>query len=157
MQPAATTNKKHAEATLEQKEIEKLIELENDPQIRLQLMIMNRINLSLITNTETIHEIGDKLEEHLTNYDSRTKIEDEILNKGKGAWKVIAWIVAAVQTVGIVIWNDVRSNLNSFQEQLVDNKYVHAIYDLRLKKLEDYHIHGSNGEKIYLPSQDKNK
>jgi hypothetical protein len=129
----------HLRLTEEQKEIEKLIEEENDAQIRLQLMIMNRINLSLIANTKTIHEIGAKLEEHLTNYEARTKVEDEILNKGKGAWKVIAVIIGIIQAIGLILWNDVRTTMDKTSQALLENSYSHSVFDLRVKKLEEYH------------------
>jgi len=74
----------------DQDEIERLIELEDDAKVRLQLIIMNRINLSMIANTSTINAVATKLDAHLTHFEERTKKEDELLNKGRGSWYLVA-------------------------------------------------------------------
>ncbi len=140
MEPKKTERRSSPSSQLiaEQEKIEKLISEEQDTKVKLQLMVMNRINLSLIANTNTIHEIGDRLEEHLVNYEQRTRVEDEILNKGKGAWKVVAWIVGIVQAIGLVLWNDVRTNMDQTHQHMLENNYAHSIFELRVKKIEDF-------------------
>lgn len=73
-------------------EISEMIKQENDPKIRLQLMVLYNINLSLIANTETVNDIDTQLKTHLEEYSKRTATEEALINRGKGAWKVLAWV-----------------------------------------------------------------
>ena len=120
----------------EQTEIESLIAAEDDPKMRLQLMIMNRINLSLIANTHTINEIATKLENHLSLYEQRTAAEQALLNKGKGAWRVVAWVIGAVQVIGLGIWADARSDLASIHTALEQSRTSDVRMEQRLTALE---------------------
>lgn len=123
----------------EQDEIEKLIAQEDNPQLRLQLMIMNRINLSLIANTRTTDEIAIKLEKHLKNYEERAIESDALLNKGRGAWKVMAAVIGFVQVIGLGIWAEATHDISSIHIALRDEIVRDAQYKLRIETLERYH------------------
>jgi len=78
-------------------EIEELLRDANDPKDRLMLIVLNRINNSLVSNSELTRtsselnrQMAARLEEHITSY-------EENLNKGRGAWKVIAWVLGLLQ------------------------------------------------------------
>ena len=120
----------------EQDEIEKLIAQENNPQLRLQLMIMNRINLSLIANTRTTDEIAEKLEQHLEQYQLHASKEEALLNKGRGAWKVVAIVIGAVQVIGLGIWNEARSDIASIHTALQAESLLSEKTNFRLDALE---------------------
>ena len=111
------TNKR-GEDTKEQRDIEELIASENNPKIRLQLIVMNRINLSLIANTETINEIAEKLDAHLSVYNAQTIEQQALLNKGKGAWRIAAWILGIVQVVAVASWVDSRAEITQIHNSL---------------------------------------
>ena len=86
----------------EHDEISELIKMENDPKNRAFLIILQNINLSLIANTTTVMEIDEQLKTHLVEFKTRASREDELLNKGKGAWRVVSYGLGLCQL--IVIW-----------------------------------------------------
>lgn len=121
----------------EQLEIENLIATEDDPKIRLQLMVMNRINLSLIANTHTINDIAVKLDEHLTSFTAHVSREDALINQGRGMKRVGVILMGLLQ--GLVVWGlytvtDAVSAINTAQ---LSNAVQHAQFDTRIKVLED--------------------
>lgn len=93
------------------RDIENMILQEDDPKQRAFLIVLNSINNSLIANTDTIRNVSDKLESHLQNFDTHTKEEDARLNKGRGAWKILAWVIGIAQVVALGIWNEARSEI----------------------------------------------
>lgn len=102
-------------------DIEAMIAEENDPKQRAFLIILNSINTSLLANTKTIQDVSRSLEDHLERYDAHVASEEALLNKGKGMWKVMAWVLAAVQTIaiGLVVRVDTHmSDINKSIESL---------------------------------------
>lgn len=120
----------------EQQEIEKLIAEENDPKIRLQLMVMNRINLSLIANTKTINDVAEKLDAHLTKFEQHTAQEEQMINQGRGAWKVVSWVIGIVQVIGLAIWVSANEEIASIHQSIAEDQAQHAAIDKRLSLLE---------------------
>jgi hypothetical protein len=106
-------------------DISLMIAAEDDPKQRAFLIVLNSINLALEANTVTVKEISFKLETHLLAYNQSTKDSEEIINKGKGAWKVIAWVIGIAQLVGMAGWYQLRTDMaelttNSRNVQLAD-------------------------------------
>ena len=92
-------------------DIDQLIMQEDDPKQRAFLIVLNSINNSLIANTETIKDVSEKLDAHLTSYENHVEQEDALLNKGRGAWKVMAWVISGVQVIGLGIWAMAREEI----------------------------------------------
>jgi hypothetical protein len=78
-------------------DIEHLIAGEEDPKQRVYLIVLNNLNNSLVANTDTIRSVSSKLDTHLANFEIYTRDKDAMLNKGRGAWKVAAWILGVAQ------------------------------------------------------------
>lgn len=78
-------------------DIEHLIAAESDPKQRVFLIVLNNLNGSLIENTQATASIGQKLDAHLSNFESYTKDKDRLLNQGRGAWLVAAWVLGLAQ------------------------------------------------------------
>lgn len=129
-------NQRRAADGKEQHDIEKMIEAENDPKIRLQLIVLNRINLSLIANTRTTDDIADKLESHITAFDTHRKTEEALLNKGRGAWLVAVWVLGAIQLLSITIWSDASSEMTAVKEAITSGTVKVAQLDTRVGVLE---------------------
>lgn len=102
----------HARVATED-EINDMIAQENDPKVRLQLMVLQNINASLIANTKTVNDIDKQLTEHLREYVSRTQIEEAFINKGLGAWKIIAWVGGIAQAIILALIVNVSSELKA--------------------------------------------
>lgn len=132
----ATEYTRRTSDAAEQHNIDMLIADENDPKIRLQLMVMNRINLSLIANTETVTSLKDKLDTHLNEYEKHIEYNNKLLNQGKGAWKIIMWVLGIVQVLTIAAWADYRSDIKSISAQLATDNSRHSVIDTRLNALE---------------------
>lgn len=95
-----------------QDEINSLIRAEQDPRTRAMLLVLAKISSTLSANTTLTRDIGNKLEEHLERYEAKAAIDADLQSRALGAWRVVAWILAAVQVVALSIggWvvNEVR-------------------------------------------------
>lgn len=95
-----------------QDEIDTLIRAEQDPHMRAMLLVLAKISSTLSANTALTREIGDKLEQHLVRYEAKAAADADLQSKALGAWRVVAWVLAAVQVVALSIggWvvNEVR-------------------------------------------------
>lgn len=117
-------------------DIEQMIAAEDDHKQRAFLIVLNSINNSLIANTHTIQEVSDKLETHLTNFETHTREEDALLNKGRGAWKVAAWVVGVAQVVGVGIWADTRNDIKTLHAAVAALTASDSRMDARVAVLE---------------------
>lgn len=109
-------------------DLDHLIAQEDDPKQRVFLILLNNLNASLIDNTKATSIIGSKLDEHLTNFEVYTKDKDQLLNQGRGAWKVAAWVLGLAQVVAGVVWMDIRA-------ELADMHVTDARMELAVSKL----------------------
>lgn len=98
--------------------IEEMIAEESDPKDRAFLLVLNNINKALVQNTDTIREIAKKLDAHVAKFESHTAIEDAMLNQGKGAWRVTAWVIGVVQVVGLAVWADSRAEIEAMHKEI---------------------------------------
>jgi hypothetical protein len=113
-----------------------MIAEENDPKQRAFLIVMNTMNVNLVANTETIRVISSKLDGHLSNYDIQTKLEQEWVNKGKGMWKVLAWVLGIVQTVVLLVCVQLRTNLADIHTTLTIISQENAMQEARLNSMD---------------------
>ena len=124
-------------------DIEQMILSEDDPKQRAFLIVLNSINRSLIANTETIREVSEKLETHLEHFENHTKTEEALVNKGRGAWKVAAWVIGVAQVIGLGIWNEARTEIKDIHLALQKEQTMLMQLESRVLFVEK--IHG--GEK----------
>jgi hypothetical protein len=110
-------------------DIESLIAEESDTKQRVYLIVLNNLNKSLVANTETILSVSQKLDTHLTNFETYTKDKDELLNKGRGMWKVAAWVLGVAQLVAGAGWMTIRGEMNRMHE--TDVRIEKAVNELR--------------------------
>lgn len=113
-------------------DLDHLIAQENDPKQRVFLILLNNLNGSLIDNTKATSSIGSKLDAHLTNFERYTKDKDELLNQGRGVWKVAAWVLGVAQLLAGTVWFGMKSELSE----------LHAT-DVRIEKALTNIIKGS--------------
>lgn len=122
---------------LDQQNIEEMIALEDDPKIRLQLMVMNRINLSLIANTTTINEINNKLMEQVNRFEQHDRREQAILNRGKGAWTLFMWVILVMQSIIGWGWYDTRSDLRELHVNISEIRSKDAGIEATLSGIKE--------------------
>lgn len=92
-------------------DIEQMILEEGDKKQRAFLIVLDSINKSLIANTDTIREVSSKLETHLEQFEAHTAQENALLNRGRGMWTVVAWVIGTAQVIGLGIWNEARTEI----------------------------------------------
>lgn len=117
-------------------DIEVMILEENDPKQRAFLIVLNSINQSLLANTALTHSVSTKLEEHLENFTEHAEKEEAIMNKGRGAWKVAAWVVGIAQVFAVMLWTDTRTTMITLADAVVGLKITQAEHTSRLDRLE---------------------
>ena len=124
-------------ATNPQFDIGKMIAEENDPKLRVLLLLVNAFNENLTDNTTAIQNRGQKFDEHLTNFEQRAAQDDAMKNQGKGAYKVVAFVIAAVQVIGMAIWMQAREDIKEIHAAIADGKTAVTRFEERLKALEN--------------------
>lgn len=92
-------------------DIEQMILQEDDTKQRAFLIVLHAINTNLVANTKTIREVSVKLEEHLQQFEEHTTKENALLNRGRGMWTVVAWVIGVAQVIGLGIWNEARTEI----------------------------------------------
>lgn len=145
------TNRRETDSK-EQHDIDKLIAEENDPKVRLHLMVMNSMNRNLIANTEATHAVAGMvsnvdmdLKAHLANFELHTAEEakrniahDRLISNGKFGWKIASWVIGVVQVLGLVIWNSASTDINAIHAAIHKAEQVDASLDKRLTILEKF-------------------
>lgn len=121
-----------------QADIDQLIAEEEDPRKRLHLIVMNRINLSLVANTQTIKNVSDKLEAHLEAFERRSKEQDALVNKGKGAWRVIAVVLGILQVGSVWLGSVIIDDMKRTHEDIKSIATEQARRDVRIRYVEEY-------------------
>lgn len=134
----------------EQHDIDKLIAEENDPKVRLHLMVMNSMNRNLIANTDAtnavaamVTNVSKDLEAHVESFEAHTRAEeayikqqDARINQGKGAWRVIAYVIGGVQVLGLGIWGYASNEISSIHNSISVVEKSTIDLDKRLTVLE---------------------
>lgn len=120
----------------QQVEIERLIGEEEDAKIRLQLMILNKINLALIANTNVTNSIRHDLDQHLEIFAEQTRQQDALLNKGRGAWWWISGSLVLAQVVVGALWMTIRDDIRGLRADTANVMIEQAKRSSRLDNLE---------------------
>jgi hypothetical protein len=119
-----------------QADIERLISEEQDAKVRLQLMILNKINLALIANTNVTNSIRNDLDQHLEVFALRTQQQDALMNKGRGAWWVIIGVLSVAQVLFGSLWMTIRDDMKAIRADISAVSIEQAKRSSRLDNLE---------------------
>ncbi|OXE36893.1 MAG: hypothetical protein CGW95_04730 [Phenylobacterium zucineum] len=125
----ATDSKRH--------DIEAMIAEENDPKQRAFLIILNSINVALMANTSATAGLSQKFDDHLTTFEEKVAADAEILNQGKGMWKVIAWGLGAAQAVVVALAVYAANDLDAIHKAIQAGHDEDIRMELRIKNLEE--------------------
>lgn len=79
--------------------LDALIAAENDSGKRTLLLLLSILNTNIMANTSTTERVSNELAKHLEAFNAHVMAEEAIMNKGKGAWKVLAAVLAMAQIV----------------------------------------------------------
>ena len=93
-------------------DIQQLIREEPDSRTRALLLILARIDDSLRANTRQTHEIGTKLDAHLTRYEEQARYDSALREQTRGAWRVLAYVLSFAQAAllagGTWLYREIR-------------------------------------------------
>lgn len=128
-------------------DIDQLIMQEDDPKQRAFLIVLNSINNSLIANTETIKDVSEKLDAHLTSYENHVEQEEALLNRGRGAWRVMAWVISGVQVIGLGIWAMAREEIKEIHVMMQAEQKQLAQLESRVLFVERVADHKAQAQK----------
>jgi hypothetical protein len=117
-------------------DIEALISSENDPKQRAFLIILNSINASMVANTEATREVADKLDDHLTAFEAKAEADAQLLNQGRGAWRVLAWALGTAQVALLGVAGYVFSDLQKIHTEIQQITLTEARLETRINSLE---------------------
>lgn len=137
-----TENTRRASDKL-QTDIDLSIAAENDPRQRALLIILQSINRSLIANTRATQdtangliEHGANFKKHLENFEKHAINEEALMNKGKGAWWVLAIVLTIAQSFIIYAWHDSKFELDAMKAEARAASILHEKMSARIEFLE---------------------
>lgn len=116
-----------------------MLEQENDARTRALLLVLTSLNSNLVANTTATESIRKDLTAHLSSYQSHMETTAEYINKGKGAWKVFAWVLGVLQAILLVIVGSVHTDMKAFSSaivalQIADSAIISKIENIEGKK-----------------------
>ena len=127
-------------------DISLMIANENDPKQRAFLIVLNSINLALEAKTATVREISQKLEHLLDDINTHVTEDERLVNQGRGAWKVVAWVIGIAQVMATGAFVSQRSEISdltkAIQAELILDTQVKTRVDV-LEKTVASHIDAS--------------
>ena len=122
--------------TIDSLDISRMIADENDPKQRAFLIVLHNINLSLEANTTTVKEISEKLETHLEAFNVHTQEDQKLINQGRGAWRVVAWIIGIAQVIATGAWIQQKTDIAALDQAVRQELIEHAKIDSKMDFLE---------------------
>ena len=112
-----------------QQQIEELIVAADDPKDKAFLLIMNKIAVSLDTNTSLTQMLSDDFKSHTLAFSEHERKEMELINQGRGGFRVALALLAVLQVViGFIITNtlsdikDMRQDVTVLQREMAISK-----------------------------------
>ena len=118
--------------------IDALIAEENDPGKRTLLLLLSSLNANLIANTKTTEVVSNDLAALGVAFSAHAANEEALMNKGRGAWKVLATVMGLAQigiTFALVTLMDKIASIDSniVLLQLADVKHeAKTLHELSL-------------------------
>ena len=112
-------------------DIEALIMAEDVPKNRTFLIVMNNINMSLISNTQAVTDLRSEFSEHKEIFQKHATQEEKIFNQGKGMWRVISVVIAVVQVIFGYGWMQMTTHLNYIDNKLMSSQLADAKQEQR--------------------------
>lgn len=124
-------------------DLRQLIANEDDPKLRVLLMLVNTFNENLAANTiavdanaAAVKDIAAKLDGHLVAFEERAAKDDALKNEGKGAWRVIVWVFGGFQAVGLASMMYLSGELKDIHASIVLSQRVEAVLASRITAIE---------------------
>lgn len=82
-------------------EIEALIREEPDPRERARLLVLLQLNAVLVDNVTATRGLADQFKAHRAEFEAHARVEEGLLNKGRGAMWVAIILSGVIQALVI--------------------------------------------------------
>lgn len=117
-----------------QQQIEDLILSATDPKDKAFLLIMNKIAISLDTNTFLTQGLSDDFKAHTAAFKVHEAAEAKLINQGKGGVRVAIGLVGVIQVLFGFIISDQLGEIKNIRQELtvVVNKVLIHQEQLRI-------------------------
>jgi len=104
---------------------------EDDPKQRTFLIVMNNINMSLLSNTKAVTDLRSEFVDHLETFKQHATQEERIFNQGKGMWRVISVVIAVVQVIFGYGWMEMTTRMKSIEASITSSQMANAKQEQR--------------------------
>lgn len=121
---------------LEATKLFEMLENENDASKRALLLVLSSLNANLMANTAATESIRKDLTAHLSSYKDHMEVTKEYINKGKGAWRVFAWVLGAVQLLMIGVVGNNNTDMKAFAASISSLQVASSSLEHRITSLE---------------------
>lgn len=118
-------------------DIERLIADENDPKQRAFLIVLNNINKSLVANTEVTQQLSKDFQSHVEEFAAHASREEALLNQGRGMWKILTAVLAALNIITGYGWVKFTDHLESIDKNIVAGQQEDTSIKGRISALEN--------------------
>ena len=123
----------------DQQDLEHLISAEQDPKVRMLLVLLNRISNAIIENTRSIDSVDYRLKIHMTAYTSFVEKELALINRIRGAWYIIVIVIGALHLLAVRVWDNYHESLADMRTELRAAQSLMAKDQLEMLKNEAQH------------------
>lgn len=113
-----------------QHQLEEMIRLEPDARTRAQLLILHQLSASQTDNTAAMRTFMEEVKALRADHDRHVKEETILIQQGRGAVKVIIWVLITAQAVLGFLYTEHIAALRALQESVfIAQKEIEAIQE----------------------------
>lgn len=120
----------------QKEEIKALIKLENNPERRALLLILDAINDNMIETVRASRSIAAQQEKLVTEFDAHVRNEAALQNQIKGGSKVAKVLVNSIRVLTLTACTIIYTDIRSIHAELAADKVEHQIFKDKLQVLE---------------------
>ena len=114
-----------------------MIAAENDEGMRALLLLLSDLNGNVIASTKATEANRTDLSDHLTAYQKHLELTTAYINKGKGIWQLLAWLLPIAQAVLVMVTLNLHQDMRAFSQKLHSIEVTDSINSTRLHNLEN--------------------
>ena len=116
-----------------QSQIEELILEATDPRDKAFLLIMNKMAVSLDTNTYLTQGLSDEFKAHTNAFRKHEQTELNMINQGKGGVRVAVFLLSLIQALaGFIIYSQL-ADIKDMKQDLIILERTVSIHTEQLK------------------------
>jgi hypothetical protein len=124
-----------------QQQIEDLIVAADNPKDKAFLLIMNKIAVSLDTNTFLTQSLSDEFQAHTTAFKNHEAAELALIHQSKGGIRVGMWFLGIIQLIVIAVASSQLAEIKEMKQELLSCQITLNTHTEQIKTLQLHSIH----------------